>query len=830
MRIQVWPVLAALVLITNACGGDGQQATDAGTDSSGTGGRGGRAGADAGAGRGGSTGGSTAGTGGGIAGSTGGSTAGTGGGAAGTTGGSTAGTGGGNAGRGGTTGGSTAGTGGGAAGTTGGSTAGTGGGAAGTTGGSTAGTGGGNAGTTGGSTAGTGGGGGTGGTGGGGVACTSPSTCPGGADTDCQRKTCISNVCGLEFTAANTATTMQTTGDCRRNVCDGIGGVMAAILDSDPPADEGNACTDETCVNGIPTHPPEPARTPCTQSGGTLCNGSAATPACVVCTLPTDCAGTDTICRQRVCGNQFTCGFSNTQAGVAAEPDATGNCQKAECNGNGGTRSVADDSDLPNDGNSCTDDLCATGAPSHPAKPAGTTCAQNGGIVCSGTSCVQCLTVANCPGTDTLCRQRTCLASGMCSHNDAPQGTAAEPDATGNCQKAVCDGNGAATSTADNADLPVDNNDCTSDVCTTGTPSNPSRPPGTICAADGSKACDATPACNALTFRVVRVGTGTGTLTTNSTAVFVEERRIDGTLVGTPIAMPTDVNGQNKPLTMSGSATSEGGLSLSSDGRYLALAGYGTAPGLTAVIGSASATVNRVAARIDASGNVDTRTAFVTAFDMNNTRSAATTNGSELWIAGAEGSTGTGGVWYNLLGAPVAETQVLATPISVRHIAIFGNQLFGTQNGNPFVFSIGFSTPTTSGQTATGLPGVLTTGTNPYAIAMFDLNPGISGLDTLYVAEQDVGLRRYKFDGTAWSTLANPPVVLNIANNPGFRGVAGYAVGGTVTLMATTSQGTNRLVVFVDTGTGTPTGTPVATAAPNTVFRGVAVSPHFPAP
>ena len=36
-----------------------------------------------------------------------------------------------------------------------------------------------------------------------------------------------------------------------RNVCDGIGGLMVAILDSDAPADDGNACTAETCVNGL---------------------------------------------------------------------------------------------------------------------------------------------------------------------------------------------------------------------------------------------------------------------------------------------------------------------------------------------------------------------------------------------------------------------------------------------------------------------------------------------------------------------------------------------------------------------------------------------------
>ena len=52
----------------------------------------------------------------------------------------------------------------------------------------------------------------TAGTGGGGVACTSASTCPGGADSECQHKTCINNVCGLDFTAANTPVFIQTHG------------------------------------------------------------------------------------------------------------------------------------------------------------------------------------------------------------------------------------------------------------------------------------------------------------------------------------------------------------------------------------------------------------------------------------------------------------------------------------------------------------------------------------------------------------------------------------------------------------------------------------------
>ena len=69
---------------------------------------------------------------------------------------------------------------------------------------------------------------------------------------------------------------------------------------------------------------------------------------------------------------------------------------------------------------------------------------------------------------------------------------------------------------------------------------------------------------------------------------------------------------------------------------------------------------------------------------------------------------------------------------------------------------------------------------------------------------------------------------MNLPPPVGFRGVAGFASGGTVTLMASTAEtGTDRLVVFVDDGVSTPVGTPVATSPANTMFRGVALSPHF---
>jgi hypothetical protein len=225
----------------------------------------------------------------------------------------------------------------------------------------------------------------------------------------------------------------------------------------------------------------------------------------------------------------------------------------------------------------------------------------------------------------------------------------------------------------------------------------------------------------------------------------------------------------------------------------------------------------------------------------DNARSVASTNGLEFWLGGAS-TTGTGGVWYNTLGATGGEIRVVSTPGDVRVVNIFANQLYGSSNAAGFanVFEIGFGTPTTADETADPLNGMPTTTPNgsPYAYALFDMPEGPSAIDRAYVVDRGnggagmPGVHKWTFDGTTWTRAA----VLNLATGtPGYRSIAGYAVGQTVTLMADTfgtpaDTAPNSLVVFVDTGTGTPVGSVVANAAANTQYRGIAVSPHFAAP
>src|ERR1039458_732320 len=80
------------------------------------------------------------------------------------------------------------------------------------------------------------------------------------------------------------------------------------------------------------------------------------------------------------------------------------------------------------------------------------------------------------------------------------------------------------------------------------------------------------------TIVVVRVGNGSGVLTTAATAVFLAEYTTAGVLVQT-IPLPTTVSGTKKTTLAGGSNITEGSLTLSTDMNYLVLGGYDAALG-----------------------------------------------------------------------------------------------------------------------------------------------------------------------------------------------------------------------------------------------------------
>lgn len=336
-------------------------------------------------------------------------------------------------------------------------------------------------------------------------------------------------------------------------------------------------------------------------------------------------------------------------------------------------------------------------------------------------------------------------------------------------------------------------------------------------------------------FMVVRLGgtagdggADSGPLSNAAAPVFLDERRSsDGMLLRT-LALPTTPSGSNAPLTMSGTATTEGALSRSGDGKYVVLAGYAAAPGTATVASTTSMSTNRVVGRVDANGAVDTSTRLDSAYNTAAIRAATSGDGTSFWTSGAAGSQTSGGAWYVAHGQ-TGGTQIFTGQTNMRVVGVFASQLYGsTQAGATLrLFTIGSGLPTTAGQTATELPGVTNTA-SPHGFVLLDLSNQVSGLDTAYVANDSSvanggGVEKWTSNGSTWTLVAT----FKDGLTNGAIHVAADVVGANVVVVATTVESPARVVRYVDDGQNLmPKGVALTTAQPNTTLRGVALSPQ----
>jgi hypothetical protein len=338
---------------------------------------------------------------------------------------------------------------------------------------------------------------------------------------------------------------------------------------------------------------------------------------------------------------------------------------------------------------------------------------------------------------------------------------------------------------------------------------------------------------------VVRVGSGATALNNSAAAVFLDEYdRITGALVQS-VPMPTAVSGANRRLTLSGAATSEGALNLSSNGRFLTLAGYDANVGFTTVSTSTSGFINRIVARVDGAGQIDTTTVITDGYNTQSIRSAVTDDGTRFWTGGFGGTLNgvtTGGTRFVPLGSAGTSTRISDDPNNNRVVSIFGGQLYVTAGSSPHrgPNQVGTGLPTTPGQTTTRLPNA-SGNLEPYGMLLLDRNAVVPGFDAMYVADQSpaVGIVKYSFDGTNWASQGSTGSQLG--DNRGATGLTGVISGTSVVLYATMStSSTTSLERFVDTTAFnapiTGSFTPLATAGANTVFRGVAFAPVAPPP
>ncbi len=363
---------------------------------------------------------------------------------------------------------------------------------------------------------------------------------------------------------------------------------------------------------------------------------------------------------------------------------------------------------------------------------------------------------------------------------------------------------------------------------------------------------------------VYRVAGGTSvatgnpaTLANTGNAVVIDDYRlVSGTYtLSQSIVMPTTtsvVNGVTQySLIDSGTAGSDGLLTVSEDGRYIALTGYSRPLGGTgSITGTAAATNPRtIGILTTATGAVDTSTALTNAADANNARSAVTSNGTDIWFAG-----GASGINYTTKGSTTGVSLNASVPTgNFRQVNIVNGQLYastGSTVTNRAVNTIGTGLPTGAGQAVTILPGLPTAGAtaqSPYGFFFADLNPSIAGNDVLYVADDgsstSTGLSKYLFDGTNWLAAGHVGVSAD-----SYRGLTGTVSNGIVSLFSTRKGGSGATgggeLVSITDNTGYNDGqgtnhtandftslapTVLITAATNSAFRGVVYIPAAPA-
>jgi hypothetical protein len=338
---------------------------------------------------------------------------------------------------------------------------------------------------------------------------------------------------------------------------------------------------------------------------------------------------------------------------------------------------------------------------------------------------------------------------------------------------------------------------------------------------------------------VYRVGDGSQTLVNTGNSVFLDEYPSAGGSLVQSIALPTTTSGTSNALIASGTASSEGQLSISPNGQYIALTGYDSPLGGTSSLsGTKSTTIPRTVGILNVStGSVDTSTALTDAYNKNNPRGAVTTDGTEIWTAGADSSSGPR---YTTIGSTTS-VALSTTLTNARAVDIFNGQLYASSGSTGFVGinQIGTGLPTTTGQT-NSLIASDPSDPSPYAFYFTTLpGAGFSGINTLYVADSSGAaspapeIAKYSASsaGGPW-TLTGEVDVPSPSAATSIIGLAGETSSDGVTLF---TSAPSNIFSYTDTSgyDVAPSATPfttIATAGTNEAFRGIAYVPTAPVP
>ncbi len=286
------------------------------------------------------------------------------------------------------------------------------------------------------------------------------------------------------------------------------------------------------------------------------------------------------------------------------------------------------------------------------------------------------------------------------------------------------------------------------------------------------------------------------------------------------IMLPTNYFGGYSPLIEDSATTLDGLISRSLDGRFLIMTGFGATLGqytnaaLTTF--DADFEVPRIVGLVDGFGHIDTTTVQTNSYcDGEDIRSAATTDGTNLWYSGD-----TSGIRYTTRGSSLAtqlnNVDTSNSPMTnIRQLNIFSNQLyFSTASGSDIRIGTAGAQPppTTNGTLLASLPGVVTDTNSPRGFLLFNLAGQTNTFDTLYFADDGsagnlAGIYKWSLlaGATNWTLTGS---ITASATQP--RGLTGYSE---------ISGGTTNVHLWMTNGGTTAGGSTIAPYVDSTGFN-----------
>ncbi len=316
---------------------------------------------------------------------------------------------------------------------------------------------------------------------------------------------------------------------------------------------------------------------------------------------------------------------------------------------------------------------------------------------------------------------------------------------------------------------------------------------------------------------VLQVGDSLTALTSAAAPVFLQEyyAAVPAQQPVHSMALPTTGTGR---LTISGSAGTEGLMSLSTDSNHLVVAGYDAAPGTAAVNGTTASNVNRVVDTVNAQ-SIGGRSITSLAFSTTNFRAATKGAGAKYWGGG-----GSSGVYF--LGTSNAAGTLGTTATNVRFLQAANGNIYYTSAASG---SLGLNKitgqPTTSGNAGTLLFAAGSSSLYGFAV---------NATETVaYLCDDRTGAAGgiYKWTATAGVWTLADTLITGAGSGAGARSVTVDWSGAYPVLYVIAKD--NRLVRLVDSNSapGIPNAyVTLATAPGNTAFRSVCFVPKGACP